>query len=99
MESDGKPRTKDIVINLSLIDPESIKWYVDDILDNDAGTLLLVATDDKKNIVETMEGEKDDKPYLTDREYISFIGPDYAGRFAKAFVNAVKLCGGKPSTF
>jgi hypothetical protein len=55
----------------------------------------------EKVIVEKTKMEKkDDKPpYLTEREFISFIGPDYAERFAKAFRNAVILCGGKKSAF
>ena len=57
----------------------------------------MVATNDKKLIIEKTEmKKKDDKPpYMTEREFISFIGPDYAERFAKAFRNAVTLCGGK----
>jgi len=99
-KGDGNPKTRDTIIDLSLIDPDSIKWYTDDLVDKDTGELTFVATNDKKIIVEKLAGEKDDKPpYQTEREFVSFIGPDYAQRFAKAFTNAVILCGGKPSTF
>jgi hypothetical protein len=97
---DGKPVTRDTVIDLSLIDPQSIKWYKDDISEKNVGTLMMVATDDKKIIVEKMEGKEPDKnPYLNARLFLSFIGPEYAERFAKAFKNAVTLCGGKVSVF
>jgi hypothetical protein len=98
-KADDKPVTRDTVIGLSLIDPESIKWYVDDVLDKSAGELTMVATDDKKIIVEKIENKEEDKPYLSERIFISFIVPDYAARFAKAFKNAVTLCGGKTSAF
>ena len=98
-KGDGKPKTRDTSIDLSLIDPESIKWYTDDLLDKDTGDITLVATNDKKIIVDTMENEKDDKPYYDERIFLSFIGPGYAQRFAKAFKSAVLLCGGKVSTF
>jgi len=94
----GKRKTRDTIINLSLVDPESIKWNTDDTLHKDTGQLVMVSTDDKKTIVTKMEKE-DTKPYLTQRVFISFLGPEYAERFAKAFKNAVILCGGKPSTF
>lgn len=96
---DGKLSTRDTIIDLSLIDPESIKWYTDDTLFQDTGVLTMVATNDKKIIVEKVEGETDDKPYLNERVFITFIGPNYAQRFANAFKNAVTLCGGKASTF
>ena len=96
---DGKPVARDTIIDLSLIDPESIKWYADDTLEKDMGTLTMVATDDKKIIIEKTEDKADDKPHLSERVFISFIVPDYAQRFARAFKNAVTLCGGKHSTF
>jgi hypothetical protein len=94
---EGKPVVRDTIIDLSLVDPESIKSYTDDLVDKDTGELTIVATNDRKVIVEKTEGK--DKPYLTEREFISFIGPEYAERFAKAFKNAVTLCGGKKSAF
>ena len=92
-----KMAKRDTVIDLSLIDPDSIKAYVDNVIpgDKDQGDVVLVTTDDKKNIVEKSTG----KPYYTEREFISFIGIEYAERFAKALKHAVALCGGKPSTF
>lgn len=96
---DGKPAIRDTVIDLSLIDPDSIKWYTSDTAEKGEGVLTMTATNDKKVIVEKMENEKDSKPYFTEREFIYFIGPEYAGRFAKAFKNAVTLCGGKASSF
>lgn len=96
---DGKPVTRDIIVDLSLIDPDSIKWYSDDTVVKDTGVVTMVASNDKKVIIEKMENKQDDKPLLTHRESISFIGPEYARRFAKAFKNAVTLCGGKASTF
>lgn len=98
-KGDGNPKTRDTITDLSLIDPDSIKWYTDDLVDKDTGELTFVATNDKKVIVEKLVGEKDDKPYQTEREFVSFVGPDYAQRFAKAFKNAVTLCGGKRSAF
>ena len=95
----GKPAVRETIIDLSLIDPESIKWYVDDTLDKGTGTLVMVSNDDKKNIIEKTEGKEQGKLYLSERVFISFVGPDYAERFAKAFKHAVTLCGGKPSTF
>jgi hypothetical protein len=88
---------RDTVIDLSLIDPDSIKAYVENMIpgDKDIGDLMLVTTDDKKNIVEKTGG----KSYYQEREFITFIGIDYAERFAKAFKHAVMLCGGKSSTF
>ena len=96
---DGKRAMRSTVIDLSLIDPDSIKWYRDDTVEKREGVLTMSTTNDKKVIVEKMENDKDAKPYFTEREFISFIGPEYAERFAKAFKNAVALCGGKPSTF
>jgi hypothetical protein len=96
---DTKPRTRNTIIDLSLIDPESIKWYTDDLVVKGTGELTMVATNDKKIIVEKFEGENDEKPYLSERIFISFVEPDYAQRFAKAFKNAVTSCGGKASTF
>jgi hypothetical protein len=96
---DGKPAIRDTVIDLSLIDPDSIKWYTDDTAEKGQGVLTMTATNDKKVIVEKLENEKNSKPYFTQREFISFIGPEYAERFAKAFKNAVTLCGGKASSF
>lgn len=61
--------------------------------------VTLVATNDKKIIIEKIEDKKDDKPYFTEREFINFVGTDYSDRFAKAFKNAVTLCGGKKSAF
>jgi hypothetical protein len=98
-KADDKPVTKDTTIDLSLIDPDSIKAYVDDVLDKNSGELTMVATDDKKIIIERIENRENDKPSLSERIFISFIVPDYAARFAKAFKNAVVLCGGKRSTF
>ena len=98
-KAEGKPVTRDIIIDLSLIDPESIKWYVDDISEKDMGTVTLVATDDKKIIAEKMENKEDDKTFLTEREFFYFITPQYAQRFAKAFLNAVTICGGEKSAF
>jgi hypothetical protein len=98
-KADDKPVTRDTIIDLSLIDPESIKWYVDDVLDKNSGELTMVATDDKKVIIEKIESKENDKPYLSERIFISFVVPDYAARFAKAFKNAVVLCGGKRSAF
>lgn len=99
--ADGKPITRNTIIDLSLIDPDSIQSYKDDTVEKDTGVMTLVATNDKKIIVEKTETEKKDNkpPYLTEREFISFIGPEYAERFAKAFRNAVTLCGGKKSAF
>jgi hypothetical protein len=99
--TEGKPVTRNTTVDLSLIDPDSIQSYKDDTVVKDTGVLTLVATNDKKVIAEKTEMEKrDDKPpYMTEREFISFIGPDYAERFAKAFRNAVTLCGGKKSAF
>jgi hypothetical protein len=96
---DDKSVTKDTTIDLSLIDPESIKAYVDDVLDKNSGELTMVATDDKKTIIAKIENKENDKPSLSERIFISFIVPDYAARFAKAFKNAAVLCGGKRSTF
>lgn len=97
--SNGKPKTRDTIVDLSLIDPESIVWGTDDTLIEGTGELTIIATNDKKVIVEKLEGEKGDKPYLTERLFISFVGSDYAQRFAKAFKNAAVQCGGKTSTF
>jgi hypothetical protein len=96
---DGTPVARDTIIDLSLIDPTSIESYKDDTVEKDSGVMTLVATNDKNVIIEKIENKKDDKPYLTKREFITFVGPDYAERFAKAFKNAVSLCGGKASTF
>ena len=96
---DGKPVIRDTVIDLSLIDPDSIKWYTDDTVEKGEGELTMTATNDKKVIVEKTENEKASKPYFTEREFLSFIEPEYAERFAKAFKNAVTLCGGKVSSF
>jgi hypothetical protein len=99
--TEGKPVTRSTAVDLSLIDPDSIQSYKDDTVEKDTGVLTLVATNDKKVIIEKTEtGKKGDKPpYMTEREFISFVTPDYAGRFAKAFRNAVTLCGGKKSAF
>jgi hypothetical protein len=35
----------------------------------------------------------------TSNSYLEFDNYDYAKRFAKAFIHAVELCGGKPSKF
>src|SRR5579864_7675534 len=97
----GKPVTRHTMVDLSLIDPNSIQSYKDDTVQKDTGVLTFVATNDKKVIVEKTEvsGKSDNKPLQTEREFISFIGPEYAERFAKAFKNAVNLCGGKASSF
>jgi hypothetical protein len=99
--TEGKPVTRNTTVDLSLIDPDSVQSYKDDTVEKDTGVLTLVATNDKKAIIEKTEIEKkgDKPPYMTEREFISFISPDYAGRFAKAFRNAVTLCGGKKSAF
>lgn len=75
-KGDGNPKTRDTVIDLSLIDPDSIKWYTDDLVDKETGELTFVATNEKKIIVEKLVGERNDKPpYQTEREFVSFIGP------------------------
>ena len=94
----GKPVKRDTIIDLSLIDPESVQSYREDLVEQGTGVMTFVATNDKKVIIEKTSG-REDKPYLTHREFISFIGTDYAERFVKAFKNAVILCGGKASTF
>jgi len=96
---DGTPVARDTIIDLSLIDPTSIESYKEDIVVKGTGVMTLVATNDKKVIIEKIENKKDDKPYFTEREFISFVGTDYSDRFAQAFKNAVNLCGGKASTF
>lgn len=100
-KANGKPVTRNTTVDLSLIDPNSIQSYKDDTVQKDTGVLTFVGTNDKKIIVEKTEvgGKSDNKPLQTEREFISFIGPEYAERFAKAFKNAVNLCGGKGSTF
>ena len=93
---EGKHVTRDTIIDLSLIDPNSIHSYADTVLEGE-GTLTMVAANDKKIILEKFEedGKSDDNPYTSERVFISFINPEYAGRFAIAFKNAVSLCGGK----
>ena len=92
-------KTRDTVIGLNLIDPDSIQWYVDPVLDGTTGTIEMVTTNDLKVIVEQMEGDEAAKGYLTQEVFIDFISTEYAQRFAKAFKSAVTICGGKPSTF
>jgi hypothetical protein len=94
-----RPLTRDTIIDLSLIDPESIKWSTDDVLDKNAGVLMMVATNDKATIVTKMEGDEKVKPSLSHDLFLDFLNVEYAQRFAKAFSNAVNLCGGKHSTF
>ena len=96
---EGKHVTRDTIIDLSLIDPNSIHSYADTVLDGE-GTLTMVGSNDKKIIVEKFEenGKRDDNPYTSERVFISFINPEYAGRFANAFKNAVSLCAGQNST-
>jgi hypothetical protein len=98
---EGKLVIRNTVIDLSLIDPGLVQSYKEDIVDKGTGVLTFVATNDKEVIVEKTEidGKPDNKPYESNKEFISFIGTDYAERFAKAFKNAVVLCGGKSSTF
>jgi|HubBroStandDraft_1064217.scaffolds.fasta_scaffold00246_26 hypothetical protein len=96
---DGTPIARDTVIDLSLIDPDSIESYTEDTLVKGTGVVTMVATNDKKIIVEKIENKKDDKPYLTEREFIDFVGTNYSDRFAKAFKNAATICGGKKSAF
>jgi hypothetical protein len=98
---DGKPVVRNTTVDLSLIDPGSVKSYQEDLVDKGTGVLTFVATNDKKIMVEKtdIDSKPDDKPLQTNRQFISFIGTEYAKRFAKAFKNAVTLCGGKASTF
>jgi hypothetical protein len=98
---DGKSVARSTSVDLSLIDPGSVKSYQEDVVDKGTGVLTFVATNDKKVIVEKTEvgGKPDTKPLETNRLFVSFVGTDYSERFANALKNAVNICGGKASTF
>ena len=100
---DGVMLRRENIIDLSLIDPQSVRAYQDDILPGKFGTIMLTATNGKKVISETTQNRAErtpvGKPWLTQDLFIDFIGLDRAERFAQAFRHAVILCGGKSSTF
>jgi hypothetical protein len=100
--NEGKPTSRYTEIDLSLIDPGSILFYRDTVeKEKGVGEMTFAATNDKKVIIE--KTTINNKPYglffETNKEWIGFIGPEYAERFAKALKHAVELCDGKPSTF
>jgi hypothetical protein len=99
-----EPVRRETIVDLSLIDPQSVHSYVDNFVSGEKiGLVMLTATNDKKVITETTQNRgtktRIGKPLSSQHLWLYFIGPDYAERFAKAFARAVELCGGKLSTF
>ena len=92
---EGKSVVRYTTIDLSLIDPGSVKSYQEDLVDKGTGVLTFVTSNDKKVIVEKTEvdGKPDNKPLETNRQFVSFIGTEYSERFAKAFTNATVASG------
>jgi hypothetical protein len=95
---------RETIVDLSLIDPQSIQSYAGD-LDSEKkiGIVMMTATNGKKVITaaaeNTLTKARIGKPFSSQHLWLYFVRPDYAERFAKAFRHAVEHCGGMPSAF
>ena len=98
------PVRRETIVDLSLIDPQSIQSYAGDLgSEKRIGIVMMTATNDKKVIAATAENTltkaRIGKPFSSQHLWLYFVGPDYAERFAKAFRRAVEHCGGTSSAF
>ena len=102
--TEGPSVRRDTIVDLSLIDPQSIQSYVGDLgSEKRIGIVIMTAANDKKVITATAENTvtkaRIGKPFSSEHLWLYFIAPDRAERFPKAFRHTVELCSGRPSAF